>query len=65
MTKDRLVETLAKLLGEANKRNATPTDVFGSCAYTDVNGNSVCSDNFSQFQCQQVSGNWTPGGSCP
>lgn len=64
MAKQELVEKMAKLISAANKKNKTAQDTFGSCSYTDANGDDYCADGWSQFQCQQVAGDWTEGGSC-
>jgi len=54
------VEILASLLEKANE---TTTDPIGRCEWTDINGTARC-NNFSEFQCQQVSGSWTAGERC-
>ena len=59
------IDTLAKLITLANKEKAaaSPRD-FGACRWTDSNGDARCNDGWSEFQCQQAAGQFTPGGSC-
>ena len=64
MAQQKLVQTMAKLITDANKKSGTKDDTFGSCSYTDLNGDDYCADNWSEFQCQQVAGTWTAGGTC-
>jgi hypothetical protein len=52
------IYTLARLLEQV------PTDdPRGKCTWKDSNGNDRC-NNFSQFQCQQVSGQWDQNNRC-
>ncbi|MGB8582615.1 MAG: hypothetical protein WCD47_17480 [Candidatus Sulfotelmatobacter sp.] len=55
------IDLLASLV---EKARADKDDPVGMCQWTDVNGDNRC-NNFSQFQCQQVSGTWTAGQRCP
>ena len=58
------VEILSELLSDANKTGKLKPKDQGCCQYTDVNGNSVCANNWSEFQCQQVAGTFTSGATC-
>lgn len=59
------IKILAKLLEEANKSQpALEHATFGKCEWTDINGNSRCNSPWSEFQCEQVSGTFTPDGTC-
>jgi hypothetical protein len=50
------------LLSDLLEKPATD-DPRGKCTWTDSNGVDRC-NNFSQFQCQQVSRTWDPNDSC-
>lgn len=54
---------LAKLLEEANRASRTDA-VFGKCEWTDLDGNRRCNSPWSQFQCEQAGGVFTPNGQC-
>lgn len=60
----RQIDLLAKLVEDANRIDPQAT-TFGSCKWTDINGNARCNSPWSEFQCQQAGGTWTAGGSCP
>ena len=55
---------LAKMLEEANKVSVTGDSTFGRCDWTDINGNERCNSPWSEFQCQQAGGTFTPDESC-
>ena len=57
------IDKLAKMVEEANKVSSI-ADQFGSCDWTDINGEARCNSPWSEFQCQQVAGTFTPGGKC-
>ena len=52
------IDILAKLVEAAG-----PSDPRGKCTWTDSNGVARCND-FSEFQCQQVSGQWDQNSRC-
>jgi len=64
MAQQKLIQTMAKLITDANKKSGTKDDISGSCSYTDLNGDDYCADQWSELQCQQVNGTWTEGGTC-
>lgn len=55
---------LAKMLEEANKASIRDGDTFGRCDWVDINGNKRCNSPWSEFQCQQAGGTFTPSGKC-
>jgi hypothetical protein len=66
-TKRDHIGMLAKLLEDANTKIAgrPDSDPFGMCEWTDIEGNPRCNSPWSQFQCEQAGGTFTPGASCP
>jgi len=52
------IDLLARMLEETSG-----ADVQGKCTWTDSNGQARC-NNFSKFQCQQVSGTWDSNSRC-
>jgi hypothetical protein len=64
-TRDQ-IGMLARLLEDANKKAArADSDSFGMCEWTDIEGNPRCNSPWSQFQCEQAGGTFTPGATCP
>jgi len=57
------IDMLAKMVEEANVAKADDT-TFGRCDWTDLEGNKRCNSPWSEFQCQQAGGTFTPGGKC-
>ncbi len=60
------ISLLAKLVEMANKaaHNRRRGDPFGKCEWTDVEGNQRCNSPWSQFQCEQAGGVFTPDTEC-
>jgi hypothetical protein len=59
------ISVLARLLEQANTGSPGSTDsVFGKCEWMDVEGNARCNSPWSQFQCEQVAGVFTPDARC-
>ena len=58
----RLIEDANMQIAAGTKDGTTP---FGRCEWTDIDGNPRCNSPWSQFQCEQAAGTFTPGDSCP
>jgi len=60
------ISLLANLLEDANRKSVALTQNadFGKCEWTDIEGNARCNSPWSQFQCEQAGGTFTPGGVC-
>jgi hypothetical protein len=58
------IDTLAKLITDANKAPVAPPDSVGACRWTDSAGNARCNAGWTLLQCQSAGGLWTLGGGC-
>ena len=59
------ITVLGRLLEMANSKTKDKHDEpFGRCDWTDVEGNARCNSPWSQFQCEQAGGTFTPDGKC-
>jgi hypothetical protein len=58
------VDKLSKMVEDDNKKNNLDEATFGKCEWTDINGDARCNSPWSEFQCQQVDGTFTPDASC-
>ena len=66
MPKNKSVDQLgilAGLLEDANRANPGGGN-FGKCEWTDLDGNARCNSPWSQFQCEQAGGTFTPDAEC-
>jgi hypothetical protein len=59
------IDLLARLIEDAN-RSAPDAgkSPFGKCVWTDIEGQERCNSPWSQFQCEQAEGVFTPDASC-
>ncbi|HEY8560163.1 MAG TPA: hypothetical protein VIL74_07290 [Pyrinomonadaceae bacterium] len=58
------IDKLAKIIEETNKNFGSENQTFGKCEWVDLDGNERCNSPWSEFQCQQVAGVFTPDESC-